>query len=92
LGQAVVCVATERGLAVADVETFDAPPGRGVVVPLPGDMLPFKAAWEKIAGNPGTRSIVLPPAQSQQRAIYEGVVRRMQALGKTVRLISSEQV
>jgi hypothetical protein len=61
---------------------------------LPGDMLPFMATWEKIAGNlpKGSSLIVLPPSQSPQRAIYEAVARRMQSLGKSVRLISAEQV
>ena len=61
---------------------------------LPGDMLPFMATWKKIAGNlpAGTRLIILPPAQSSQRAIYEGVARRMQSHGKAVRLLAAEQV
>jgi hypothetical protein len=61
---------------------------------LPGAMLPFKETWEKIAGNlpEGSSLIVLPPAQSPQRAIYVAVARRMQARGKSVRLISAEQV
>jgi hypothetical protein len=64
------------------------------IVLLPGDMLPFKATWEKIAGNlpAGTGLIVLPRSQSPQRRIYEAVARRMQALGKSVRLMSVEQV
>jgi len=61
---------------------------------LPGDMLPFMATWEKIAGNlpAGSSLIVLPSSQSPQRAIYESVARRMQSLGKSVRVISAEQV
>ena len=61
---------------------------------LPGDMLPFMATWEKIAGNlpAGSSLIVLPPVQHPQRGIYEAVARRMQSLGKSVRVISAEQV
>ena len=43
---------------------------------LPGDMLPFMATWEKIAGNlpAGCSLIVLPPSQSPQRRIDEAAV------------------
>jgi hypothetical protein len=61
---------------------------------LPGDMLPYKETWERIADNlpAGSTLIVLPRPQSPQRPIYEIVARRMQARGKRVRLIGAEQV
>ncbi len=60
----------------------------------PGDMLPFRATWEKIAGNlpAGSSLIVLPPAQHPQRRIYEAVATRLRALGRPIRLITAEQV
>jgi hypothetical protein len=63
------------------------------IVLLPGDMLPFKETWEKIAGNlpAGSSLIVLPPSESPQRAIYEAVAQSLRALGKPVRLIAPEQ-
>lgn len=64
------------------------------IVLFPGDMLPYKETWEKIAGNlpSGTRLIVLPPSQSRQRPIYEQVARRMRERGKAVRLVSPAEL
>lgn len=61
---------------------------------LPGDMLPFRATWEKIAGNlpAGSSLIVLPPSQHPQRRIYEAVALRLRARGRPIRLITAEQV
>ncbi len=60
----------------------------------PGDMLPFKATWEKIAGNlpAGSSLIVLPPSQHPQRCLYEAVATRLRALGRPIRLITAEQI
>jgi len=57
-------------------------------------MLPFKERWEKIADNlpVGSSLIVLPPAQSPQRRIYEAVATRMRARGRPIRLMSAEQI
>ncbi len=61
---------------------------------LPGDMLPFRATWEKIAGNlpAGSSLIVLPPSQHPQRRLYETIALRLRSLGRPIRLISAEQV
>jgi len=61
---------------------------------LPGDMLPFRATWEKIAGNlpAGSSLIVLPPSQHPQRRLYETIALRLRSLGRPIRMISAEQV
>ncbi len=61
---------------------------------LPGDMLPFRATWEKIAGNlpAGSSLIVLPPSRHSQRYLYEAIAHRLRSLGRPIRMISAEQV
>jgi len=61
---------------------------------LPGDMLPFRATWEKIAGNlpAGSSLIVLPPSRHSQRYLYEAIAHRLRSLGRPIGLISAEQV
>ncbi len=61
---------------------------------LPGDMLPLRATWEKIAGNlpEGSTLIVLPSSQHPHRRIYEAVATSLRALGRPIRLITAEQV
>lgn len=61
---------------------------------LPGDMLPFRATWEKIAGNlpAGSSLVVLPPSRHPQRRLYETIANRLRSRGRPIRLISAEQV
>lgn len=61
---------------------------------LPGDLLPFRETWEKIAGNlpVGSSLIVLPPSRHPQRRLYETIANRLRSLGRPIRLITAEQV
>ena len=61
---------------------------------LPGDLLPYRATWEKIAGNlpAGSSLIVLPPARHPQRRLYETIANHLRSHGRPIRLISAEQV